>query len=50
MSTSRALHDAGVDEDDFTRQSFANADAVVNEPLVDDQVLDFGLVGEEAQD
>ena len=36
-----ALHDAGVDEDDFSRRGFAKAEAFVDEPLVDDELHDF---------
>ena len=33
-----ALHDAGVDEDDFARQGFATAEALVKQPLVNSQL------------
>ena len=38
--------DAGVDEDDFACRDFATAEACVDEPLVDDELRDFGLVRE----
>ena len=41
-----ALHNAGVDEDDFSCCRFAETEAFVDEPLVDDQSHDSGLVRE----
>ena len=41
-----ALHDAGVDEDDFSCCCPAETEASVDEPLVDDQSHGFGLVRE----
>ena len=42
----RALHDAGMDEHDLTSGSPAKAVSLVDEPLVDNQLLDFGAVRE----
>ena len=38
--------DAGMDEDDFACGDLTKAEAFVNEPLVDDELHDFGLVYE----
>ena len=40
------LHSAGVDEDDLTRDSLTKAETLVDKPLVDSQLHDFGVVGE----
>ena len=37
-------HEAGVDEDDFSSGGFAKVEALVDDPLVDDQLHDFGHV------
>ena len=37
-------HEAGVDEDDFSSRGFAKVEALVDNPLVDDQLHDFGHV------
>ena len=42
----RALHDAGMDEHDLTSGSPAKAVSLVDEPLVDNQLHDFGAVRE----
>ena len=42
----RALHCAGVDEDDLTRESLTKAEALVDEPFVDSQLHEFGVVSE----
>ena len=38
--------DAGVDEDDFACWDYAKAEAFVDEPLVDNELDDFGPVRE----
>ena len=40
------MHDAGMDEDSFACGDFANAEAFVDKPLVDDKLHGFGLVTE----
>ena len=39
-----------MDEDDFACRDFAEAEANVDEPLVDDELHDFGLVREGVQE
>ena len=43
-----ALHDASADEDDLTRGSLTKAESLVDKPLVDGQLHDFGVVFLEA--
>ena len=42
----RALHGAGVDEHDLTRETLTKAETFIDKPLVDSQLHDFGVVSE----